>query len=62
MPKRSNHLGEYTIDSDTAIFNARHRVWKPFLEMTLNDVQQSLKIIEAAFLFSREAISTLPRA
>ena len=45
---------EYAIGA--AIFNVGHGVWKPFLDVTPNDVQQSLQVVEAAFAFSREAV------
>jgi len=47
---------EYAIGA--AIFNVGYGVFKPFLEITPSDVQQSLQVVEAAFAFSREAVST----
>ncbi|RDB21710.1 Carbonyl reductase family member 4 [Hypsizygus marmoreus] len=42
-----------------AIFNIAQGFWKPFLDLTPEEVQQSLQInVEAAFAFSREAILT----
>ncbi|KAG6330394.1 hypothetical protein ID866_8695, partial [Astraeus odoratus] len=40
-----------------ALFNAGHGVWKPFLEVTDEDVRDSLDIVAAAFAFSREVIT-----
>jgi len=46
---------EYTIRA--AIFNAGHGVWKPFLQITPEDVRESSKVnIEASFAFARAAI------
>ncbi|TFK32855.1 hypothetical protein BDQ12DRAFT_728268 [Crucibulum laeve] len=40
-----------------AIFNVAHGVWKPFLEVTPQDVEESLQTnVAAAFAFAREAI------
>ncbi|KAJ7101416.1 hypothetical protein B0H15DRAFT_411285 [Mycena belliarum] len=40
-----------------ALFNIGHGVWKPFLEVTPEDVQESFNTnVAAAFSFSREAI------
>ncbi|KAJ7201495.1 hypothetical protein B0H12DRAFT_1163693 [Mycena haematopus] len=40
-----------------AIFNAGHGVWKPFLQVTPEDVHESSKVnIEASFAFARAAI------
>ncbi|KAF7416375.1 hypothetical protein PC9H_002640 [Pleurotus ostreatus] len=40
-----------------AIFNAAHGVWKPFLDVTPEDIQEAVDVnIVAAFAFSREAI------
>ncbi|KAJ7653378.1 short-chain dehydrogenase/reductase SDR [Mycena rosella] len=40
-----------------AIFNAAHGVWKPFLEVTAEDVRESNKVnIEGSFAFARAAI------
>ena len=40
-----------------ALFNAVHRVWKPFLEITPQEVQESLQVnVAAAFSFARGAI------
>ncbi|KAG6872620.1 hypothetical protein C0995_008279 [Termitomyces sp. Mi166 len=48
---------EYSIDA--AVFNVGQGVWKPFLEVTPEDIRTSLEInVEAAFAFSREAILT----
>ncbi|RDB21611.1 Carbonyl reductase family member 4 [Hypsizygus marmoreus] len=42
-----------------AIFNVGQSVWKPFLEITPEDVQESLQVnVQTAFAFSREAILT----
>ncbi|GLB42612.1 putative short-chain dehydrogenase reductase sdr [Lyophyllum shimeji] len=44
---------------DAAIFNVGHGVWKPFLEVTPEDVRTTLEnSVEAGFAFSREAILT----
>ncbi|KAJ6489712.1 hypothetical protein DFH09DRAFT_1168410 [Mycena vulgaris] len=46
---------EYAIT--VAIFNAAHGVWKPFLEVTPEDIRESNKVnIEGSFAFSRAAI------
>ncbi|KJA16785.1 hypothetical protein HYPSUDRAFT_47055 [Hypholoma sublateritium FD-334 SS-4] len=46
---------EYAIRA--AVFNASHGVWKPFLEVTPQDVQDCLQTsVAAAFSFSRGAI------
>ncbi|KAK7037885.1 hypothetical protein R3P38DRAFT_2903342 [Favolaschia claudopus] len=46
---------EYAIT--VAIFNAGHGVWKPFLQVTPEDVRESSKVnIEASFAFARAAI------
>ncbi|KAJ7054950.1 hypothetical protein C8F01DRAFT_1221289 [Mycena amicta] len=46
---------EYAIT--VAIFNAGHGVWKPFLQVTPQDVRESNKVnIEASFAFARAAI------
>lgn len=40
-----------------ALYNAAHGVWKPFLQITPEDVQGATQVnIEAAFAFSREII------
>jgi len=40
-----------------AVFNAGHGVWKPFLEITPEDVQAATQTnIEASFAFSREVL------
>ncbi|CAK5278209.1 unnamed protein product [Mycena citricolor] len=40
-----------------AIFNAAHGVWKPFLNVTLEDIRASNQInVESSFAFSRSAI------
>lgn len=40
-----------------AVFNAAHGVWKPFLDVTPQDVQDSLQTnVAAAFSFARGAI------
>ncbi|KAG5646948.1 hypothetical protein DXG03_001671 [Asterophora parasitica] len=45
-----------------AVFNAAHGVWKPFLDVTQEDIRSSLDVnIEAAFAFSREAILTFKK-
>ncbi|KAF5376457.1 hypothetical protein D9615_008605 [Tricholomella constricta] len=47
----------YTIGA--AIFNVGQGMWKPFLDITPEDVRLSLEVnVEAAFAFSREAILT----
>ncbi|KAG6864811.1 hypothetical protein C0991_006997 [Blastosporella zonata] len=47
----------YTID--TAVYNIGQGVWKPFLDVTPEDIRLSLELnVEAAFAFSREAILT----
>ena len=46
---------EYTVRA--AVFNASHGVWKPFLQVTPQDVQDCLQTsVAAAFAFSRGAI------
>jgi len=46
---------EYAITA--AIFNAGHGVWKPFLQITPEDVRETSKAnIEASFAFARAAI------
>ncbi|KAJ7457362.1 hypothetical protein FB451DRAFT_1274689 [Mycena latifolia] len=46
---------EYAIT--VAIFNAAHGVWKPFLDVTPEDVRESNKVnIEGSFAFARAAI------
>jgi len=46
---------EYAIT--VAVFNAGHGVWKPFLQVTPEDVRECCKVnIEASFAFSRAAI------
>jgi len=48
---------KYTID--TAIFNVGVGVWKPFLEITPEDIRTTLEgNVDAGFAFSREAILT----
>lgn len=50
-PPSSSPLG-------VALFNAGHGVWKPFLEITDEEVHNSLDInVAAAFAFSREVIT-----
>jgi len=40
-----------------AVFNAGNGIWKPFLEITPDEISESLQVnVEAAFAFSREAI------
>ncbi|EKM74842.1 hypothetical protein AGABI1DRAFT_116709 [Agaricus bisporus var. burnettii JB137-S8] len=42
-----------------AIFNAGQSVFKPFMEITQDEIQQSLEVsVTSAFSFSREAISS----
>ncbi|EAU83574.2 short-chain dehydrogenase/reductase SDR [Coprinopsis cinerea okayama7 len=44
-------------DIRAAVWNAGEGIWKPFLEITADDVQRSLDTnVAAAFAFSREAI------
>jgi NAD(P)-dependent dehydrogenase (short-subunit alcohol dehydrogenase family) len=46
---------EYAVT--VAIFNVGHGVWKPFLQVTPEDVRESNKVnIEGSFAFAREAI------
>ncbi|KAJ7226751.1 hypothetical protein GGX14DRAFT_417245 [Mycena pura] len=46
---------EYAIT--VAVFNVGHGVWKPFLQVTPEDVRESCKVnVEASFAFSRAAI------
>ncbi|KAJ7653382.1 hypothetical protein B0H17DRAFT_1214733 [Mycena rosella] len=46
---------EYAVTA--AIFNAGHAVWKPFLQVTPEDVRESNKVnIEGSFAFARAAI------
>ncbi|KAF7329306.1 hypothetical protein MKEN_00191700 [Mycena kentingensis (nom. inval.)] len=46
---------EYAVT--VAIFNAGHGVWKPFLQITQEDIRESNKAnIETSFAFAREAI------
>ena len=41
-----------------ALFNAGHGVWKPFLDITDDDLRNSLDVnVVAAFAFSREVIT-----
>ncbi|KAG6829931.1 hypothetical protein H0H87_009725 [Tephrocybe sp. NHM501043] len=48
---------KYTIDA--AVYNIGQGVWKPFLDVTPEDIRLSLELnVEAAFAFSREAILT----
>ncbi|KAG6908532.1 hypothetical protein DXG01_004303 [Tephrocybe rancida] len=48
---------EYTIDA--AVYNIGQGVWKPFLDVTPEDIRLSLELnVEAAFAFSREAVLT----
>ncbi|KNZ81187.1 Carbonyl reductase family member 4 [Termitomyces sp. J132] len=48
-----------TYSIDAAVFNIGQGVWKPFLEVTPEDIRTSLELnVEAAFAFSREAILT----
>ncbi len=40
-----------------AVYNAAHGVWKPFLELKEEDIQQSVNVnIVAAFAFARQSI------
>ncbi|KAF8811369.1 short-chain dehydrogenase/reductase SDR [Phlegmacium glaucopus] len=42
-----------------AVWNTGHGVWKPFLDITPEEIRESLQVnIEAAFSFSRYAIKT----
>jgi len=42
-----------------AVWNTGHGVWKPFLDITPEEVRESLQVnVEAAFSFSRYAIKT----
>ncbi|KAJ7664355.1 hypothetical protein DFH06DRAFT_1187569 [Mycena polygramma] len=46
---------EYAVT--VAIFNAGHGVWKPFLQVTPEDIREGTKVnIEASFAFARAAI------
>ncbi|KAJ7279343.1 hypothetical protein C8J57DRAFT_1303073 [Mycena rebaudengoi] len=46
---------QYTVS--VAIFNAGHGVWKPFLDITPEDIRESNKVnIEGSFAFARAAI------
>jgi len=48
---------KYTITA--ALWNTAHGVWKPFLDITPEEVRECLQVnIEAAFSFSRSAIKT----
>ncbi|KAG5636169.1 hypothetical protein H0H81_008919 [Sphagnurus paluster] len=48
-----------TYSIGAAVFNIGQGVWKPFLDITPEDVRLSLEInVEAAFAFSREAVLT----
>lgn len=47
----------YTIGA--AVFNLGYGIWKPFLDITPAEIHESVAIhVEAAFAFSREAITT----
>ncbi|KAL4247331.1 NAD(P)-binding domain superfamily protein [Abortiporus biennis] len=49
----SNGKGEIRV----ALFNSGHGVWKPFLDVTEQDIQENVQVnILAAFAFSRQAI------
>jgi len=55
--RRSFSSDKYVISA--ALWNTGHGVWKPFLDITPEEVRESLQInIEAAFSFSRHAIKT----
>ena len=46
-------------DVRAALFNAGFPVWKPFLQITEDDIDRILETnVKAAFAFSREAITT----
>jgi short-subunit dehydrogenase len=52
-----NHYPSTEYNIRAAVFNAGYAVWKPFLDITPEEVQTSLQTnITSAFAFSREAI------
>ncbi|KAJ7457386.1 hypothetical protein FB451DRAFT_1341919 [Mycena latifolia] len=52
-----NHFPASQYSFRAALFNVGYAVWKPFLEVTPDEVQESLNTnVAAAFSFSREAI------
>ncbi|KAJ6530043.1 hypothetical protein DFH09DRAFT_151917 [Mycena vulgaris] len=52
-----NHFPAPQYSFRAALFNVGYAVWKPFLEVTPDEVQESLNTnVAAAFSFSREAI------
>ncbi|TFK22517.1 short-chain dehydrogenase/reductase SDR [Coprinopsis marcescibilis] len=54
-----SHYPKPEYDIRAAVWNAGQGVWKPFLEITPQEVQQVLETnVAAAFSFSREAITT----
>jgi len=55
--RRSFSSDKYIISA--ALWNTGHGVWKPFLDITPEEVRETLHVnIEAAFSFSRNAIKT----
>ena len=55
--QRSFSKDKYIISA--AVWNTGHGLWKPFLDITPEEVRETLQInIEAAFSFSRNAIKT----
>lgn len=56
------HFPSASYDLRVGIFNATHLVWKPFLEVTPEDVDKSVELnITAPFAFSREIIVELKK-
>jgi NAD(P)-dependent dehydrogenase (short-subunit alcohol dehydrogenase family) len=54
-----SHFPSPAFSIRTAIYNSAHGVWKPFLEVTPEDIQETLQVdVIAAFAFSRQAILT----
>ena len=52
------HFPSATSPLRVALFNAGHGVWKPFLDITDNDLRNSFDVnVAAAFAFSREVIT-----
>jgi len=55
--RRNFSSDKYVITA--ALWNTGHGVWKPFLDITPEEIRESLNInVEAAFSFSRNAIKT----
>lgn len=43
---------------DTAVYNAGYGVWKPFLDITEEEVRLSFEVVEGAFAFSHGALAS----